>query len=260
MADSPQPPASIQRHHQRTLAGLFSHPLHHDLRTSKVEALLRSLGASVTPLAGRRLRIQMPGGEETWIRTSCGLGRPFLDADALMRVRHLLQAAGVGPDHPQAEARGPRGDQARRLVLYLTHTHTDAFLLEGSSVEHAQLRPHGLWGSGENLSHRHDRDIAGQRAPLDHAYLRRLVGAIEQADAVLLLGHGTGESDMRQLLLNHLESHHRPLLERVVGVVTLDQAHPSEGAVLALARAHFGNLPERRQQPGAAPPLSRVQR
>jgi hypothetical protein len=253
MADNPHPSAGIQRHHQRTLEALFAHPLHHDLRTSKVEALLSSLGASVTPLDGRRLRIQMPGGEETWIRTSCGVGRPFLDADALMRVRHLLQAAGVGPDHPQAEVRGPRGDQALRLVLYLTHTHTDAFLLEGDSVEHALLRPHGLWGSGENLSHRHDRDIAGQRAPLDHAYLRRIVEAMEQADAVLLLGHGTGESDMRQLLLNHLHSHHRPLLERIVGVVTLERAHPSEGELLALAREHFGNLPERRQLPGTAP-------
>jgi hypothetical protein len=256
MADSPQPAAAIPRHHQRTLAALFAHPLHRDLRTSQVEALLRCLGASVTPLSGRRLRIQMPGGEETWIHTSCGLGRPFLDADALMRVRHLLQAAGVGPDHPCAEVRGPRGDQARRLVLHLSHTHTDAFLLEGHSVEHATLRPHGLWGSGENLSHRHDRDIAGQRAPLDHAYLSRIAEAIEQADAVLLLGHGTGESDMRQLLLHHLHSHHRPLLERIVGVVTLDQAHPSEGQLLALAREHFGNLPERRQLPGAAPPIS----
>lgn len=260
MAESNQRSPGMSRHHQRTLEALFAHPLQHDLRTSKVEALLRSLGASVAPLDGRRLRIQMPNGEETWIRASCGVGRPYLDAEALMRVRHLLQAAGVSPDQPLAEARSPRGDQARRLVLHLSHAHTDAFLLEGHSVEHATLRPHGLWGSGENLSHRHDRDIAGQRAPLDHAYLSRIAEAIEQADAVLLLGHGTGESDMRQLLLQHLHSHHRPLLERIVGVVTLDQAHPSEGQLLALAREHFGNLPERRQLPGAAPPLSRAPR
>jgi len=260
MAELPLSSPGIQRHHLRTLKALFAHPLHHELSTSRVEALLGSLGASVTPLAGRRLRIQMPGGEETWIRTSCGVSRPYLDADALMRVRHLLQAAGVSPDHPEAAPRGPRGDQARRLVLHLTHTHTDAFLLEGPSVEHAELRPHGLWGSGENLTHRHDRDIAGQRAPLDHAYLGRIVAAMEQADAVLLLGHGTGESDMRQVLLHHLHTHHRPLLDRIVGVVTLDQAHPSEGALLALAREHFGNLPERRQLPGSAPPLSSAQR
>jgi hypothetical protein len=260
MAESPLSSPGIQRHHLRTLEVLFAHPLHHDLRTSRVEALLSSLGASVTPLEGRRLRIQMPGGEETWIRTSCGVSRPYLDADALMRVRHLLQVAGVSPDHPEAAPRGPRGDQTRRLVLHLTHTHTDAFLLDGPSVEHAELRPHGLWGSGENLTHRHDRDIAGQRAPLDHAYLGRIVAAMEQADAVLMLGHGTGESDMRQVLLHHLHAHHRPLLERIVGVVTLDQAHPSEGALLALARQHFGNLPERRRLPGSGPPVSTAQR
>jgi hypothetical protein len=257
MAELHQPSPGIPRHHQHTLECLFAHPLHHDLRTSQVEALLRSLGAAVTPLAGRRLRIQMPGGDETWIRTSCGVGRPFLDADALMRVRHLLQAAGVSPDHPIADLRSPRGDQARRLVLHLTHAHTDAFLLEGDTVEHGQLRPHGLWGSGENLSHRHDRDIAGQRAPLDHAYLRRIVEAMEQADVVLLLGHGTGESDMRQLLLTHLQTHHRELLERIVGVVTLDHAHPSDAALLALAREHFGNLPQRHQLPGGAGAASR---
>jgi hypothetical protein len=260
MAEHQQPSPGIPRHHQRTLEALFAHPLHHDLRTSKVEALLRCLGASVTSLDGGRLRIQMPGGEETWVRSSCGVGRPFLDADGLMRVRHLLQAGGVSPDQPLAEPRGSRGDQARRLVLHLTHTHTDAFLLDGDSVEHALLRPHGLWGSGENLSHRHDRDIAGQRAPLDHAYLGRIAEAMEQADAVLLLGHGTGESDMRQVLLSHLHTHHRPLLERIVGVVTLDHAHPSDGALLALAREHFGNLPERHQLPGAAPPIRAAQR
>ena len=110
----------------------------------------------------------------------------------------------MSPDHPVADPHRSGGDQARRLVLYLTHTHThtDAFLLDGDTVEHAALRPHGLWGSDQSLRHRHDGDIAGQRAPLDHAYL-----------------------------------------DRVVGVVTLDQAHPSEGALLALAREPFGNLP-----------------
>lgn len=149
----------------------------------------------------------------------------------------------MSPDRPVADPHRSRGDQARWLVLYLTHTHTDAFLLDGDTEEHAVLRPHGLWGSGQSLGHRHDGDIAGQRAPLDHAYLDRIAVAMAQADAVLLLGHGTGASDMRQVLLTDLETHHRELLDRIVGVVTLDQAHPSEGALLALAREHFGNLP-----------------
>lgn len=246
----------MKRHHLKTLQALFAHPLQHGVRSSRVEALFRSLGAEVTPLDGRRLRIQMPGGSETWIHTGCGVGLPDLDGEAVMRVRHFLQEAGVTPSHPEAEAVSPRGDQSLRLVLHLTHTHTDVLTLDGDAVEHAVLRPHGVWGSGENLSHRHDRDIAGQRAPLDADYLSRISAAMRTADAVLLMGHGTGESDMRQVLLNHLHTHHRDLLDHIVGVVTLEEAHPSEEALLALAREHFGNLPHRRAivAPGQATP------
>jgi hypothetical protein len=236
----------MKRQHQRTLETLFTHPLVHGLRASKVEALLHALGADVRSLDGRRLAIRLPGGQETWLQVGEGSHHPELDPDAVQRVRHLLEEAGVTPDHPFAEPAGARGDQSHRLVIHLDHHRTDVYSLVGDDVEHAELKPHGLWGSGENLSHRHDRDIAGQKAPRDNAYLTRIMEAMEGADAILLLGHGTGESDMRQLLLAHVR-HHRPaVLQRLVGVETLANAHPSEGQLLAVAREHFGNLPHRR--------------
>jgi hypothetical protein len=106
--------------------------------------------------------------------------------------------------------------------------------------------PHGIWGTDQNLTHRHDRDQAGQRAPLDNDYLARITEAMTEADVVLLLGHGTGESDMRQVLLHYLETHRRDLIERIVGVETLDGSDLSEEEMLAVAREHFGNLPHRR--------------
>jgi hypothetical protein len=236
----------MKRQHQITLEALFSHPLVHGLRCSRVEALLHALGAEVTPLGGHRLRIRLPGGQETWLQVGEGTHHPDLDPEAVVRVRHLLEDAGVTPQHPEAEPASARGDQSRRLVIHLDHHHTDVFRLEGGEVEHAELRPHGLWGSGENLSHRHDRDIAGQKAPRDYDYLNRIMAAMEEADAVLLLGHGTGESDMRQLLLAHVRRHRPDLLQRLVGVETLSSATPTEGELLALARDHFGNLPHRR--------------
>jgi hypothetical protein len=118
--------------------------------------------------------------------------------------------------------------------------------MEGDTVEHAVLHPHGVWGSGENLTHRHDRDVAGQRAPRDADYLARLSAALADADAVLLLGHGKGESDLRQVLLDHLSNHRRDLLAKVVGVVTVDDGGLSDEGLLAIAREHFGNLPHRR--------------
>lgn len=236
----------MKRQHRRTLEALFSHPLVHGLRASKVEALLHAMGADITALEGRRLEIRLPGGQETWLQVGEGLHHPDLDPDAVLRVRHLLEEAEVTPQHPEAESASERGDQSRRLVIHLDHHRTDAYLLDGETVDHAVLLPHGVWGSGENLSHRHDRDIAGQKAPRDYDYLTRIMEAMEGADAVLLLGHGTGESDMRQLLLAHVRRHRPDLLERLVGVETLAIADPSEGQLLAVAREHFGNLPHRR--------------
>lgn len=236
----------MKRQHQRTLEALFSHPLVHGLRASKVEAMLHALGADVTPLEGRRLKIRLPGGQESWLEVGEGVHHPDLDPEAVLRLRHLLEDAGITPQHPEAEPASPRGDQSRRLVIHLDRHRTDVFLLEGDEVAHAALTPHGVWGSGENLSHRHDRDMAGQKAPRDYDYLTRIMQAMEGADAVLLLGHGTGESDMRQLLLAHVRRHRPDLLERLVGVETLSMADPSEGQLLAVAREHFGNLPHRR--------------
>lgn len=236
----------MKKHHLKTLQALYAHPLQHGVRSSKVEALFRALGAEVTELDDRRLRIHMPNGSETWIRTGCGVRQPDLDSDSVIRVRHFLRDAGVTPDHPEVDEVSPRGDQSHRLVLHLDHRHTDVYRLEGDEVEHAVLRPHGIWGSDQNLTHRHDRDLAGQRAPVDSDYLARITAAMSEADAVLLMGHGTGESDMRQVLLRHLHHHRSDLLERIVGIETLDDSGLSDNALVAIAREHFGNLPHRR--------------
>jgi hypothetical protein len=63
---------------------------------------------------------------------------------------------------------------------------------------------------------------------------------------LLLLGHGTGESDMRQLLLHHLETDRPDLLGRIVGIVTLDAGGLGDRALLVIVRDHCGNQPHRR--------------
>ena len=235
----------VQHHHQLTLEALFAHPLRHGIRRSHVEALLQVLGAEVIERSDHRWQIRWPDGQEIRIHAGAGPQHPSLDGEAVMRLRAFLKQAGITPDQPEASETSPRGDQSRRLVLLVSHRHTDAYRLLGETVEHAVLQPHGIWGSDQNLTHRHDRDLAGQRAPLDHDYLARITAAIAEADAVLLLGHGHGESDLRRVLLRHLETHRPDLIERIVAIETVDDSALGEKGLLALARAHFGNLPHR---------------
>jgi len=241
----------MKRQHQQTLQALFAHPLQHGLRCSRVEGLLLSLGAEVEHLPDHRLQVRLPAGQVVCLHAAPSLHHPWLDEEGVLRLRRLLQQAGITPEHPEPAPPAPRGDQAVRLVVRLDHHGATLWRLEGEAVERAQLHPHGLWGGDQNLSHRHERDLAGQRAPLDHDYLARISAAMATADAVLLLGHGRGSSDMRQLLLHHLETHRRDLIDRIVAIETVDDSALSEAGLLALARLHFGNLPHR--QPLATP-------
>ena len=235
----------LSRHHQRTLELLWVHPITRNLRLGQVEALLHALGAELQR-QGQHLTIRFDHGPCGWIHAGGGGQRQGdLDAEAILRLRHLLSEAGVTPQHQEAVPDSPRGDQGQRLVLVLDRRETRLLRLEGETLDHAVLHPHGLWASGENLSHRHDRDIAGQRAPVDHAYLEQIALALKAADAVLLLGHGQGESDLRTLLLRHIRTRHPALLQHIVGIETIDTSALSDPQLLALAHEHFGNRPHR---------------
>lgn len=238
----------MHKQHRDTLEALFSHPIQRGIAVGEVEKLCRALGAEVSHRDQNRLELRWPQGDLTWLHAGSGKGKQLLNAEALLRLRRALEQQGIRPGQPEPPAAGagagPRGDQSHRLVLRMNHQRCDVFHLEGDAVEHAVLRPHGLWGSGERLSHRHDRDIAGQRAPLDHDYLRRIEQVIAQADVVLLVGHGTGQSSLAEVVLHHLERHQPTLLERI-RTTTIDDTGLSDEALLAVARHAFGNRPHR---------------
>lgn len=234
----------MKQQHARTLQALFHHPLKHDLRISDVEALLQHLEIAVEPLADHRLRVQLPSGEMMVLHAAAGLHHPYLDEEGILRLRRLLERGGITTEHPEGSEPTVRGDQARRLVIHLDHRGAQLWWLDDGELDSAKLQPHGLWSSHQRLSHRHDRDVAGQRAPLDFTYINQLSGAVMEADRVLLLGHGHGRSDLRQLLQDHLQQHHPEALDRI-DVVAVDDTACSDAELLAIARKHFDNQPHR---------------
>jgi len=234
----------MKQQHEQTLKALFAHPLHHDLRMSEVEALLLHLDIRVEHLSNCRLKLEHPSGATIVLHGSRGMQHAALDPEAVLRLRRFLQMTGTSGKHPETTATPLRGDQSRRLVIHLNHRAAHLWWLDSKSNKTITLTPDGLWNSHQQLSHRHDRDIAGQRASLDHAFLNELSEAVLQADRVLLLGHGHGESDLRMLLHKHLEKHHPDTLARLEMEV-LDDTACSDAELLSVARKHFGNAPHR---------------
>ena len=230
--------------HEHILQAIFSHPIQHNLRVSDIEALLLHLGASLELCSDHRLKIQLASGERLILHGASGQHHSHLDEESILRLRRFLQQAGLTPEHHDPGSQGVHGDQAKRLVLHLDHHRARLWWLEGQDIRQSDLEPEELWGSGQHLSHRHDRDISGQRAPLDYAYLHALEQAIANADRVVLLGHGHGQSDLRQVLRDHLEQHRPELLSRLEDL-TLDDTARSDAELVAAAKAHLGNLPHR---------------
>jgi hypothetical protein len=241
----------IRHQHAETLQALFSHPLQHNIRISDVEALLHHLNAQVEHLSDHRLKLQLTSGETIVLHAASGLQHAVLDQDGVMRLRRFLERAGITPEHPEPPEPHARGDQAKRLVIHLDHRGARLWWLIGDEMETSTLEPHGLWSTHQRLTNRHDRDVAGQKAPLDYKYLHQLTEAVTEADRVLLLGHGHGQSDMRQLLIEEIQRHYPGAMERIE-TISLDDTKCSEKELLASARSHFGNQPYRHltQDPG----------
>ena len=107
----------MKRHHQHTLEALFAHPLQHSIRVSKVEALLRVLGAEVEERADHRLHIRMPGGQETWLHSG-GPRHPDLDGEAVVRLRQFLKDGrtfdAIVLDPPKFAPSAAHADRAAR--------------------------------------------------------------------------------------------------------------------------------------------------
>ena len=244
----------MKHQHAHTLEALFSHPLQHNLRMRDVEALMLHLNAQVEHGSEHRLKLRLTSGETLMLHAAPGLQHQFLDEEGILRLRRFLERAGITPEHPEPPKPHAHHDQTKRLVIHLDHRGARLWWLEGDAIEATTMKPHGLWASHQRLSHRHDRDVAGQRAPLDYGYLYQLRQAIVQADQVLLLGHGHGQSDLRDILLKEIESHHPATLERIE-TISVDDTACSEKELLAHARAHFGNKPQRHfiQNPAQEP-------
>lgn len=236
----------MKQQHARTLQAVFSHPLHHDLRISDTEALLLHLGIQVNHLSNNRLNLQAPSGSTLVLHAASGLHHPFLNEDGVLRLRRFLRQEGISPEHPFANEPHPRGNQAKRLVVHLDHRGAQLWWLDGNEIEKTTLQAHGLWSSHQRLSHRHDRDVAGQRAPVDNEYLNNLSEMIIEADHSLLIGHGHGQSDMRKLLKQHLQKHHPEALKRVE-IAMIDDTASSDAELLTIARKYFGNTTNRRK-------------
>ena len=114
-------------------------------------------------------------------------------------------------------------------VIWIDHHEAKIFHFNATEVESLVLHPKN---AHVHLHHKAN-SIGSGHASEDKAYLHAVVEAIGSSKAVLITGPGMAKT----ALVKHIAAHDPKVMESILGVETVD--HPSDGALLAHARAYF---------------------
>jgi stalled ribosome rescue protein Dom34 len=114
-------------------------------------------------------------------------------------------------------------------IVWIDHREAKIFHINATEVDRLVVHPHD---PTKHLHHKAN-SIGSGNAPLDHEFFESVADAISDAKEILI----TGPSSAKSELVAHITHHHPELARRILGVETID--HPSDGALIAIARIHF---------------------
>lgn len=117
----------------------------------------------------------------------------------------------------------------RHAIVWIDHLEAKIYQFDTADVDKLVVHTHA---TGRHLHHKANTTGSGHLG-VDSEYFDRVVGALTHSRALLI----TGPGNTRLELKNYIDQHHPQLAKRISAVEPLD--HPSEGALVALARKFF---------------------
>ena len=231
--------AALHGAHLRTLEALFRHPTARNLEWMDVVALFETIGA-VHRKADEKFSFDLAG--EHYLAH-----KPHtkdLTSSEVVDLRHFLQRAGWSPQAlSQAAAR--RDAQPDTLMVVVDHHGAKIYRIEPGSGDAAprKITPYDPHHFLHHLTHKDQVREAGQRAPEDLSFYQRIGDALAPASRIIVVGHGKGQSNAAQHLLEYLRTHHGEVYQRVVREIEADLSAITPGQLLALADQALGLQP-----------------
>ena len=114
-------------------------------------------------------------------------------------------------------------------VIWLDHKRAQIICFSRDSSESVAVQHHG----GERHLHHRRGTIGSGHAAEDPKYYEQILVAVGDAQELLV----TGPANAKLEFVKHIHKRHPILVDRLIGVETLD--HPSEGELLKFAREYF---------------------
>ncbi len=232
MDASAGPIDSLSVIHRRTLAAIFRHPLAHNLEWRSVVDLIEEVGTVHEKINGGYV---FDVGDQQYV-----MHKPHakdLTSSAAIDVRHFLERAGLSPEvasHPDAHKRAAGSG----LVVVVDH--------HGAKIFHVDIALDGALDQIQGLPepqhvlrhivHNQQSQEEEQRAPDDPAFYEEIASVLALGGKIVLIGHGTGNSNAAHHLAEYLKVRHAETFGRIVGELTADLSHITSPELLDLAR------------------------
>lgn len=147
------------------------------------------------------------------------------------------------------EVPGPHGVvnvidvSGRFVVVAIDCAESRIYVLEGSP------RPERVVPSDPRGYHRHLHSKAGTLSgfydPDDVEVWRSLAEQLKGADAILVLGHGSGKANASHQFITYVEKHVRDVARAILGDVRVDVDDLTDAQVLRLGQQFFDMAPPR---------------
>jgi stalled ribosome rescue protein Dom34 len=114
-------------------------------------------------------------------------------------------------------------------IVWIDHREAKVFHFNATEVDRMILHPHN---PTRHIHHKANAIGSGD-APVDQEFFEQVTEAIADAKTILITGPTSAKSE----LAAHVARRHPDIAHCVVGVETID--HPSDGALIAVARLYF---------------------
>jgi hypothetical protein len=219
---------SLTGAHLRTYRMIFQHPASHNLAWRDVHALFGQLG-TLTEEPNGNFKVTR-NGKTIVLRPS--RQKDVGSTDELMGLRHFIE--GSEPQTPNAT------EVTADSLLVIDHREARIFRLDASGTEPQRILPHK---PEDFFRHEHNSKefTRGMEKPEPNSYFEPVALALRDATRILVFGTGSGMASEMEQFGSWLDLKHPELAKRVIGSVTVDESHMSDGQLLAKAHSIFGD-------------------
>ncbi len=149
--------------------------------------------------------------------------------DEVMALRHFLKQS-----EPSVV---PVDAQNADWLLVIDHHEARIFRSKAHGETPQRILPHHT--EHYQPSQKSQDFSKGKEKPDAKSFFDPLAQALQEARQILIFGTGTGTSNEMEQFVSWLKSHHPDLAEKVVGAVTVDEHHLTEGQLLAKTRDFY---------------------